>query len=119
MSGFDGKATLLSAEKLERETARLNEIATMRPIKDEIEMGPYEPEKFDMPGCVTSDEESELPGTRCLKKGEGWGGMGPVLTTQRKGFKCDLTDGAGSCSPGRWKIEQQFLPDDFLAKSLR
>ena len=83
---------------------------TFKPIKDELELGPMKPEKFDKAGDVTTDEETELPGTRRPRKGEGWWGYGHPIRAWKKSVQRDFVDGAGLCSPGRWPVQQRRLP---------
>ena len=93
--------------------------ATDKPIKDELELGPLNPPSFDLAGGVTTDEESELPGTKRPRKGAGWWGQGQPIRTWRKSVQRDFADGAGLCSPGRWPVAQRKLPDGHAVKRLR
>ena len=89
------------------------------PIKDELEIGPFEPPTHDVEGEITIDEETEVPGTRRPRKGEGWWGQGPPLRPIRKRYSREFVDGGGLCSPGRWPIDRHTLPDDYTTKRLR
>ena len=110
---------MVSAEIIERQTRELEEIGTGRPIKDELEIGAFAPEEFPVPGDLTTDEETELPGTVRPPKRSGWWGRGPPLRPHRKGVPRDFVDGAGLCSPGRWEIDKRVLPDDHLHRRIR
>ena len=50
----------------------MDSIGIHAPIKDELELGPYSPPSHELEGEITTDEETELPGTRRPRKGEGW-----------------------------------------------
>ena len=100
-------------------TADMNAKGVDLPIKDGLEIGEPENLEKDMPGDITSDEESELPGTARPRKGAGWWGQGPALKATRKGIPREFVDGAGLCSPGRWPIDQRVLPDDYTSRRLR
>ena len=54
---------------------------------------------------ATSDEEAEAGGIPRVRRGEGWGGYGPPLSSWRKGLARPMVDGGGLPSPGRWPIE--------------
>ena len=77
------------------------------------------PEAVELPGEISSEEESELPGQKRPPKGTGWWGTGPPLSPAKKGMLRNFVDGAGLCSPCRWAINSRVLPDDFVAKRLR
>ena len=70
---------MVSDARVAEETVLLDDTVAGRPIKDELELGPLKPEKFDQPGEVASDEESELPGTVRPRKGAGWYGRGTTV----------------------------------------
>ena len=114
-----GGNSLVSAEIVEKLTRELEEIGTGRPIKDELELGAFAPEAHPIAGEVTTDEETELPGTMRPPKRSGWWGRGPPLRPHRKGVPRDFVDGAGLCSPGRWEVDKRVLPDDHLHRRLR
>ena len=113
------RPALFSSIDLVSETDALNVIGTSRPVKDELELGAFKPMDMDVRGGVTTDEETELPGVMRSRKGDGWIGRGLPLATHRKGLRRDFVDGAGLCSPGRWRVANRVLPDDHLAKRLQ
>ena len=114
-----GGNTLMSAESIQTQTLALEEIGTGRPIKDELELGAYAPVSHPIAGDVTTDEETELPGTARPPKRSGWWGRGPPLRPHRKGVPRDFVDGGGLCSPGRWEIDKRVLPDNHLHRRIR
>ena len=81
-------------------TADMNAKGVDLPIKDGLEIGEPENLEQDMPGDITSDEESELPGTARPRKGAGWWGQGPALKATRKGVPREFVDGAAYARPG-------------------
>ena len=97
----------------------MDSIGVHAPIKDELGLGPYEPPTQELEGEITTDEETELPGTRRPRKGEGWWGRGPPVRPIRKGIPRESVDGGGLCSPGRWPIDKRILPDDYTSKHLQ
>ena len=115
----DFKTSIITRDEINFETEKMEMFTTGQPIKDELEIGAFEPEEIDLPGDITSDEEVELPGTRRPKKGEGWWGVGPSIKPLRKGVPRDFVDGAGLCSPGRWPPSQRRLPDGHAARRLQ
>ena len=86
---------------------------------DELEIMDFVPKDRIDPGTITSDEESEMPGTRRPKKGEGWWGHGHTMLSLRKGIPKPFCDGAGLCSPGRWPIQRRRLPNKDIAIELQ
>ena len=104
---------------MDEATLKLDRIGALAPIMDELKLGDAEPLERPIETDLTSDEESELPGTARPRKGAGWWGRGPPLRPMRKGIPRDFVDGAGLCSPGRWPIDRRILPEDFTSKRLR
>ena len=75
-SDGDSVSKIHTREEIERATREVEEKGHRLPIKDGLEVGSYKPEEFDIPAEVTSDEESELPGTArprkaCAHPGDG------------------------------------------------
>ena len=68
---------------------------------------------------MKAEDETELPGTRRPRKGEGWCGVGPTLMPLRKGVPKPFVDGAGHCSPGRWPIGRRRIPENDIASKLQ
>ena len=97
----------------------MDDLGINRPIKDELEVPPFDPQGPEIDQSATTDEETELNGMRRPKRGEGWWGYGPTLLPLRKGVPKPFTDGAGLCSPGRWPVSRRKLPDNELAQKLR
>ena len=64
---------------------------------------------------MTTDEESEHPGTIRPKKGAGWWGYGPPIRPLEKGIPRDFVDGGGLC----WPIDRRRIPEDYTAKRLQ
>ena len=56
----------------------MNAIGTGCPVEDELELGPYEPKGIDVLTEVTTEDETELPGVKRSRKGDGWRGRGPL-----------------------------------------
>ena len=67
----------------------------------------------------TSEEERELTGQKRPRKGAGWWGRGRPLQPHRKGKAKNFVDGAGTPSPGTWRIEDRRLPENEVAEELR
>ena len=67
---------IISEAKVTEASREVERRLTHKPIKDELELGPLRPESFDVKSELTSDEESELPGTKRPRKGAGWWGQG-------------------------------------------
>ena len=97
----------------------MEEKGHLLPIKDELDVGSYKPEEFDVPAEVTSDEESELGNLARPRKGAGWWGQGPPINASKKSVLRDFVDGGGLCSPGRWPMDRRRLPNGYLVKRLR
>lgn len=115
----NGKALLLTESEVKHETDRLEKDFVHRPIKDELILGPTEPESGPLEADITSEEESEMLGQKRPLKGAGWWGIGPPLRPTKKGATREFVDGAGMCSPGRWAVKNRRLPDDFASKRIR
>ena len=86
---------LITEAQVLRATAGMNAKGVDLPIKDGLDLVDPENLEHDMPGDITSDEESELPGTACPRKGAGWWGQGPSLKATRKGIPRDVVDESG------------------------
>ena len=70
------KAKIHTREEVEQATREVEEKGHLLPIKDELDVGRYKPEEFDVPAEVTSDEESELGKLARPWKCAGWWGQG-------------------------------------------
>ena len=115
----DGGSRIVPEHEINRATAEVDKSGIHAPIKDELDVGPYEPEYREVEAELTSEEELEHPGARRPQKGSGWWGRGPPLRPLRKGVPRDFIDGGGLCSPGRWAIASRVLPNDYTSKELR
>ena len=51
-----GPVKIHSREDVERATREAEEKGHMLPIKDELDVGSYKPEEFDVPAEITSDD---------------------------------------------------------------
>ena len=110
---------IVTEDDIRKESDRLDGLGVDRPIKDPLELDQYLPKTRIDKGTETTDEETELPGTKRPKKGEGWWGVGPTLLPLRKGAPKPFVDGAGLCSPGRWPVTRRRLPNNDLATKLQ
>ena len=117
--GGSDRAQVISAETIRKATDEIEAKSSKRPIKDGIDIGPDEPAEFEVPNELTTDEETEHPGTISPKKGAGWWGFGPPIRPLKKGIPRDSVDGGGLCSPGRWPIDRRRVPEDFTAERLQ
>ena len=110
---------LITATEIQKATDLMNSKGVDRPIKDGLELQDPVEEEIVEADIPTSDEEIEMPGTYRPRKGSGWWGRGSSLKAMRKGIPRDFVDGAGLCSPGRWKIGQRILPDDHASRRIK
>ena len=74
MSCSVGKPVLMPTLQRTVETEALDAIGTGCPVKDELELGLYEPKDVDVLTEVTTEDELELPGIKRSRKGDGWRG---------------------------------------------
>ena len=63
---------LTTEEEINKVNDKLEDIGIHRPLKDELELKDYMPQDKELPGDPTSEEESELPGTKRPTRGSGW-----------------------------------------------
>ena len=119
MEPYLNRCTIHTEDEIRRVSEEMDSRGAHAPIKDEIAMGPTKPDENDLDHDATTDEESELPGTRRPPKGSGWWGRGPPLRPNRKGVPREFVEGGGLCSPGRWPVSQRALPDESVARELR
>ena len=114
-----GGAVITAEGELDDDARRLEQEHVEAPTKDELRLGLPEPTSHPLEAELTTDEETELPGQRRNRYGEGWWGRGAPIMPAKKGVRRPFVDGAGLCSPGRWAVKHRRLPDDFVAKRLR
>jgi hypothetical protein len=117
----------VSEEEVSRISELIEQDGALRPIKDGllndgadlINDDDVGIEKITEKDAETSEEERELPGQKRPRKGAGWWGRGRPLQPHRKGMANNFVDGAGTPSPGRWRIEDRRLPENEVAEDLR
>ena len=112
-------AGIVTEADIERESMRVDGLGVDRPIKDELELQDFAPKDREVPGDATSEEETELKGTKRPARGKGWWCVGPTLLPLRKGVPKPFVDGAGLCSPGRWPVQRRRLPSNEIATKLQ
>ena len=110
---------MVTAKEIQAAKESMNAKGVDLPIKDGLDLPEADRGEMDLPDEPTSEEESEMPGVTRPRKGAGWWGRGSSMKAMRKGIPRDFVDGAGLCSPGRWKVNQRILPDDQFARRLR
>ena len=110
---------IITTERIQEASDEIEARSREAPIKDGLKLDGHKPEMTDAPNEITTDEETEHPGTTRPKKGAGWWGFGPPIRPLKKGVPRDFVDGAGLCSPGRWPISQRRIPDDYTSKRLQ
>ena len=55
---------MVTKREIKKASDLMNNTGIHMPIKDELNLGPMKPSESELVGELTSDEESELPGTR-------------------------------------------------------
>ena len=97
----DDSNKILTEAEISRASQEVDVSGIHAPTTDELDIGPYAPTAHDVAGEITTDEETELPGTTRPRKGAGRWGRGAPLRPIGKGIPRDFVDGGGLCSPGR------------------
>ena len=105
---------LISQALVKKENERLEEIGVGRPLKDELELNDYMPEDKELPGDITSEEESEMNGQPRPKRGSVCLGYGATMLPLRKGTPKPFVDAAG-----RWPVQRRKHPADDIAINLQ
>ena len=88
------------------ETAR-RKASEKRRVAGQGQEGPTDP-AANLPLLCVSEEWREGPPP---SRGAGWWGRGPPIKVLQGSRVRDMVDGAGLCSPGRWKPGARRLPD--------
>ena len=95
---------MTTKDEIDDATTKLDEIGGFAPIMDELKLGDSEPTERPIETDLTSDEESELPGTQRPRKGAGWWGRGPELRRAGSGAEASAAAGPGGSLADEWPL---------------